>query len=371
MGASGNPFIEWITPTLHTVVGATLLVGCLLLYLSCRHMIEPVSDEGTQHPGMVGGRKFTALDWQLDYFNQTTDETGADPDQPLASGRSDRENLLGTVGYSFTEEFAINARAGYENNDVNDAISSENGSFWSLGFTWTPSRFISTTLFYGPDDKEIIVQLNPTSRTSFLVSRRDRSVGLDTGVVWEGTLEHRTRYSVWSASYTDSTVNGSVLLFDNQLVTCFSAIGNSIIANNLGLTPVLNSGLTLNSGDFRRKRFQSTVTYERARTNLSFDGYLEKRDFSLGDEEEGYGLGAAWSRNFGSNTMSMISTCWQHNEFNINQETDFWTTQIALTHGFTRDLTGALAYRFAQQNSSDSTFDYRENRIFLLLQLQF
>jgi uncharacterized protein (PEP-CTERM system associated) len=333
---------------------------------------QNISDSNIQTTSidLASGRRFTSLNWQLNFFKQTSDQTETNSTQSGDSDNDDRESLLGTISYDLHNAFSINARAGYENNNVNDSLSSENGNFWSVGFTWKPSRFLSTSLFYGPDDQEIIVQISPTARTSLLVSRRDRSVGLDTGVVWGGTFEHRTRNSIWSASYTDSTVNGNSLLFDNQIVTCSSTSENSIVADNLGLTPVFDSGLTLDSGNFRRKRFQGSVTYTRARTNLALNGYVEKRDFSSGNEQA-YGVGAAWSRGFGPHTTLLTSTCWQYNESNVDQTTDFWTFQTALTHVFTNQFSGALGYRYAQQNSSDNVFDYQENRIFLLLQLQF
>lgn len=45
MGASRDPLVQWLTPTVHTAVGALLLMGSVLLYLTCRRMIEAVDDE--------------------------------------------------------------------------------------------------------------------------------------------------------------------------------------------------------------------------------------------------------------------------------------------------------------------------------------
>lgn len=53
MGASRDPLVLWLTPTVHTVVGATLLVGCLLLFLTCRRMVEPAVDESLAVSGMM------------------------------------------------------------------------------------------------------------------------------------------------------------------------------------------------------------------------------------------------------------------------------------------------------------------------------
>lgn len=46
LGASHNPLVQWLVPTLHAAVGACLLVGCWLLYLTCRRMVG-VAEEST------------------------------------------------------------------------------------------------------------------------------------------------------------------------------------------------------------------------------------------------------------------------------------------------------------------------------------
>ena len=333
------------------------------------------SDTQSFSLNLTSGRRFTALNWQFDYFNQQVDRSQINQDPNATITNSDRESFLGQLSYNFNNTWAINARAGYEDNNIDQAINGVNGSFWSLGFTWTPSRFVSASLFYGPDDKEIRLQYNPTARTSFMISRRDRSVGVDTGVLWTGTFNHRTRYSTWAASYTDATVSGGTLLFDDTLVACTGSGNDNFVTDNLGILPALNTGLALTNSDFRRKRFQATLSYARARTNLSVNSYLEERTFATRNDEQAYGFGATLNRNFGPRTVSTLLTCWQHNEFTNQlgnaQESSFWTFQASLTHTFTDELAGALAYRYARQDSDDSTLDYRENRIFLLLQLQF
>lgn len=39
LGAFQDPLVLWLVPTLHTAVGACLLVGCLLLHMTCRRMV--------------------------------------------------------------------------------------------------------------------------------------------------------------------------------------------------------------------------------------------------------------------------------------------------------------------------------------------
>lgn len=328
------------------------------------------SDIQTLNVRLNSGRRFTTLDWQLSYSNQQIDSSNIEQDPNNTAANNDRENFLGEITYSFSDVWAVNGRFGYEDNNLDGNVNGVNGSFWSLGATWTPSRYITATVLYGPDDKEITLQYNPSARTSISVSRRDRSVGLTTGVVWAGIFRHRTRYSVWSASYTDNNVSGGTLIFDDPLADFED---DSDDPDDLIAEIPDGTDLTLTSSDFRRKRFETRFTYTRARTSLSINGYLEKRTFDTNEDEEVYGFGAAFNRNFGPRTLATLSTTWSNNESNdqgIIQESDLWTFQGSLRHVFSDEFTGSLGYRFSEQNSNTG-LNYQENRIFLLMQIQF
>ena len=336
------------------------------------------SETHTVEIDLSDGRQFSILDWSVSYRTQITDRKSTDREATFASsddGQSKEETFLAQVEYPIDTAWALAGRVGYENSDVTFQTNEEDGSFWSLGFLWTPSRFFDASAFYGPRDNEVDFRFSPTTRTSLKLNRLDREVGLNIGTVWSGSLNHRTRYSSWAASYSEGTISGAVLDFEEAFVP-FGGIEDvpPIITNLVNERLTTNDIFTSTSSDFDRQRLEAQVSYNRARTFASLGGFHERRNFRTDNipTETGFGVLAAVARVLNPRSVALVSIDWQNSEIkDNNDDNDLLILRAALAHTFTRDVSAFFFYRYADREANDSTRDFQENRIGASMRLNF
>lgn len=331
------------------------------------HVGEGASDSFRQSvtASLDSSRRFTILNWGLSYFYQQLSREGGED--------STRQSASGQASYRLTDDWTLLARGGYEDHDLATFTDTEDGTYWSLGASWTPSRFISATALYGPDDKEYSLRLSPTRRTSLSVTRLERDVGIDPGVDWRGTLTHRTRYSTWSADYFEEVTSvQEVLLTDEPFIIFEDAEGNEIIFDEQGNIISRDDLFTLRDAEFERKRFQVSVGYRRGHSQFRTRAFLESREFEIdADDERSYGLSAGWTWRFAPRTRLILDGEWDRSEFEDDRQDDLWELRVGLARTFTPDVNATLQYRYARQDSSEPEQDYRENRITLLMNMVF
>lgn len=319
----------------------------------------------TANAGLDSGRQFTALNWGLNYSYQLVDRRDGED--------TTRQSADANVSYRLTDAWTLLARGGYEKHDLATLTTAEDGTFWSLGASWTPSRFIAATVLYGPDDKEYSLRLSPTRRTSLFVSRRERDVGVDPGVDWSGTLTHRTRYSTWSASYSEEVTSvQEVLLTEDPFLIIVDEQGNETIFDEQGRVISRQDLFTLRDAEFVRKRFQTRVGYGRGKSQFRVGAFFEEREFETAvDDETAFGGNAGWTWRFTPRTRLLVDGSWDRTEFEDDRQDDLWLFQVGLARTFTRDVNASLDYRYAQRESNEPDQDFRENRITVRLTMVF
>ena len=342
------------------------------------------SEENRLDIKLVSGRRADRTTWGIDYFKQEIDrDDDADADSDTETNDSERERLEARVNYRLSPQLQASARGGFEDNDLasqNNDGDVENGSFWSVGGVWTPSRFFELETFYGPSDNEITVRLAPTTRTSIELSRSDRDVGADTGEIFSGSLEHRTRYTVWTAQYTEETTSTQELEFDNLRRDdgLLDEDGQAILPGDSDAQD------DLTDEEFFRKRLDFSFAYSRGRSVITVDSFFEDREFdSDTPDEQTIGGGARWVWTIGEITDSFIDLRWERNESgdtlsdSDSTQTDgdsddnLWRLGVGLQRNFTERVNGEAEYSYARRDSDDPTEDYRENRVTLLLRMEF
>lgn len=307
------------------------------------------------------GTRFPLLSWAVDYsyIYQNQDYNG--------------HSFSAQSGYPLTRTVRLLARGGYENYEATD-INTENGSYVEGGGSWTPNRYLTATALAGINANELRLQLNPTLRTQLLLSRRKLDVGLDPGVHWRGELTHSTRFSTWSASYSEQVTNAQQQIaarpvFDQQN------------------RPVTEPGqpFTLRDQNFTSKRFDASVGYTRGRSLFTLRAAHERQEYEDNiNNQTIYSNGISWSRQLAPRTRSILSGDWYRiKSSNENGgDSNFWTTQIGLNHTFTPDLSGLIQYTHfynsGGQNNGDNENtlfyndnEYRENRLEMSLQMTF
>ena len=264
---------------------------------------------------------------------------------------------------------AVPGLAGYDNNT--GYVDNNNGSYWALGATWSPTRYYSLTGLYGLNYNEIAVQWNPSPRTGLQISRTYQGVGTSPGVYWNGSFNYKTQYSTWSASYTQEVTTVQELLSNS--LTGLGPDGQPIALDEQGQIIIPGGPLGLTNQPFLRKNFNTGVAYRRGRNALGLNAFTESREYQETDlnNEDSYGLGALWTWRFATRTASFLGTGWEHDDLGDDQQNDYWVSVIGLARVFTPDSGGLISYRYYQNDANPSDQGFRENRLNVRFSMKF
>jgi uncharacterized protein (PEP-CTERM system associated) len=316
---------------------------------------------------LASGRRFSTLEWNIDYFYQRQD------DQQDESGLEDsddrRENVAGQLIYQLNQQWSLLAEAGYENNQVTD-FESRNGAYWGLGAIWSPDRFFELRGLYGPEVNELAVRWNPSVRTLLEVSRRDQEVGVDPGVRWTGTFRHRARRTTWSASYIDEVTNNQRLFGSGLLAV--GPDGQPLPLDEQGQAVIADGLFGSSNQNFRRKRFDAGMTYRLGPTGVwvnVFNEDREEQDPAL--DESNYGASALWTWRLTPRTASFLGVGWGHDDLSEDRRNDYWVSAIGLARMFTPNSGGLISYRYYQNDAESAEQEFRENRLNIRYSMKF
>ena len=322
------------------------------------------------------GPNFGLLDWNLNYLKSREDRRSRD--------RLDRESIGASAAYRIHPKLSLLAEGGREENDFGTTRIAQNGSYWAVGATWTPNRYLSLTALEGDRFKSGTVRLTPSQRTSLLVSYRERDVGLNPGAVWNGAFQHRTRRTVWQANYFEDTQTSQRALFD--ALAFDEAVADAIGSGDFILTPdgvIVNvdfdAFLTLRDEVFERKRGQASVSYKTGKSVIAILAFSEQRDFletdvinSAVDMERSRGVSARWRWQFSGLSHTNITGSWRGTDFSSDgREDDRWYIDTMLTRMLSRNATGSVGYRFTRNDSTLDSAEYTENRLIARLTFEF
>lgn len=333
------------------------------------------SDGDTQSVdvNLKSGRRFSQLNWSFDYSRQQQDLRDNNDDQQAGTGRSSdstQESAVGRMDYRLSRKWALQAEAGYENNDLATFEDNRNGSYWGLGAIWAPSRFFSLGALYGLNLNEVAMRWTPSPRATLEVRRRDQSVGASPGVHWEGTLDYRTRHSQWSASYTEEVTSTQQLLGNNLIGV--GPDGQPVLLDEQGQIVAVDGPFGLNNQEFLRKRFETSVTYQRGRNGLGLQAFSEDRQYQDATlDENAYGIGGLWTWRFAPRTASFLGTGWERDELSEDQQNDYWVSVIGLARVFTPDSGGLISYRYYRNDAEPADQGFRENRLNVRFSVKF
>jgi uncharacterized protein (PEP-CTERM system associated) len=318
---------------------------------------------------MKSGPGFGRLSWNLGYQQlDLVESTLFDMHTKIATS---------SIRYHLSHSWNVLAYAGYDDNQVpaGEAISPINGSYWSAGLEWAPSRHITASATTGVNDRTADLMLRPTERTSLHVGYRDQSVGLIVGSTWTADLTHFTRRTTWRASYAEQrTTVQSLEFLGQQNFELQDKQGNVVIDPNTGFPVVLAANVFgLVNGDFISKRSQATVTLNTGKSDVTFAAYNEHRDYSLLPQPISIaGAMASWNWRITSRTHTMLSGSWQrYTQENPNQSNDLWYGNLALVRSLSQLMNVSLGYRYLEANSLFGAADHLENRLTLQLNMQF
>ena len=318
---------------------------------------------------MNSGPRFARLNWNVSYQQQDMNQSSAFD--------THTKSALVNLRYSIVRSLNVLAYGGYEDNQVpaSSTYSAVNGSYWSAGLEWLPSRHITASATAGVNDRTADLVLRPTERTSFHVGYSNQAVGLYTGPRWTADLSHSTRRTTWRASYTEQRTNLQALQFlGQQFFELQDKQGNVVIDPATGFPVVLAANVFgLVNDEYISKRSQATVTLNTGKSDVSLAGFNEHRDYTLNPQPvDVVGTLASWNWRFASRLHSTLSGSWQRTtQENPSQRSDLWYGSVALVRSISQLTNASLTYRYMDDTGSGSVAVYRENRVTLQVNMRF
>jgi uncharacterized protein (PEP-CTERM system associated) len=308
---------------------------------------------------LTNGTRFDDLSWGLNYSLRKA-EYDALPDSTF-------ERVVASLGYALTRKFRIFGTAGQEWNEYPTAPGSEtDGSIWSAGFGWSPSR-----------------------RTSIEASAGDRFFGNFYSV----SARHRTKASNWNVSYaedlndqnnfmlTTGTVydylcpdpEGGLLLYPDWPYSVPPVPGCIAFGGTPGLL------FDLRSGVFLSRALRAGMNWGVGKLTYSFIVFDSRRDFQLVNaEDRTQGVTAAvayrlapYTRATGSLGLNSIFIPALLSVSGTDRDDDIYTLMVGMEHQFAADLSGTLEYQHQQRESNIADGDFRENRITATVNMSF
>jgi uncharacterized protein (PEP-CTERM system associated) len=315
------------------------------------------------------GPKFYRLNWNIGYKQE-------DLRQSSAFDRHTKSANL-TVRYGIVRWLHFLAYSGYEDNQVpvSSTASVVNGSYWSAGLEWMPSRHITASATTGNNYSTADLMLSPIDRTSLHIGYRKQSVGLLVGPTWTADLSHYTRRTTWRASYSEQRSNiQSQQFLGQQFFQLQDSQGNIVIDPSTGFPVILARNVFgLVNDEFISKRSQATVTLNTGKSDILLAAYKEHREYILNPyTQDVVGTQASWNWRFAARLQTKLSGSWQTTkQENTSENYDTWYGTVALVRTISQRTKASLEYQFLERNSSVGAGDYRENRVTMQLNASF
>ncbi len=316
--------------------------------------------------GLTSGTRFNDLSWGLNYSIRKAENRNA----ATAAANADTtfERASATVGYALTRKFRVFGTVGQDWNDYLSATGTE-GSFYSAGFGWSPTR-----------------------RTSVEASAGERYFGS----VFSLSGSHRTRMSRWTVRYSEDVsditqqfleqssrifwvCNGSLIETQTNPGACIGPVTAGELAlffNNYGISTadLVAAGL-LNissaNGIFIIKRFTAGVSWDVGRLGFGLSAHDTRRLYQLFGDAKDHVRGVTGSVSYRMSPQTTASSSLSLIRTSVDgvlaggpaREDDLLSLSLGLNHRFAEKLSGALTFRHTQRDSNVASADYEENRI--------
>jgi len=280
---------------------------------------------------LASGRRFTRVPWSVRVESREVDRvTGA---------KAEFDSLVVNTTYRFTRRYALDLTAGIEDNTFNTTQNNRDGTYWTVGGTWTPNRRTEASLAIG-----------------------DRFFG----TTIRGSARHQRRRLNLSIDYQEQPRTTAE---DQAFLNIFPVVddaGNPIFDPDLaGDFPLPIDGTALTQDVFVEKRLTGRATYNRRRDTVTFTVRDFAREFQTdrGDERT-TSFSANWTRQLRRALTGGIDATWQRTTFDQGDREDRRIrVRPFLRYTLGPSVTGTLEYQFVDQSSDGSRIDFTENRL--------
>ncbi|NKC12955.1 MAG: TIGR03016 family PEP-CTERM system-associated outer membrane protein [Gammaproteobacteria bacterium] len=280
---------------------------------------------------LTSGAHFSRAKWRIDYSRQRVINL---------SGSINRfRRVQGELRYRFSRRYGALVRLGKERNEFPSSQPSTGSNYWSFGLTWTPS-----------------------SRTTVEGEYGKRFFGHRFGL----NLSHRTRRTLWTASFTEQPTQSRQLQLERVLVPLQDALGNPVPDPATG-TQVGVPVDTVNPTDevLVRSRFDGAVDLFGRRTTGRIAIFSEARRFQVsGNLITVDGTTFNFNRSLTpKDTLSIMGLYQVRKNQATNQKDERMSMNMRYAHSFGPDFRGTIGFNKVKQNSSSANNEFDEHRM--------
>jgi uncharacterized protein (PEP-CTERM system associated) len=318
---------------------------------------------------LTSGRAWRDIGWNLRASRQ---DVAAD-----LFGDSSSENALAGLSYRVHRTLKLTATGGYDRYDYGAFGGRTGGASWSAGFAWTPS--VRTAV-------EMSVGRHFLGNTGSLLAT------------------HRSRHTVWRASYSDAVTSSRQQFTQGQQIDTaalldglFAATIPDPIARRQAVLDYMQlAGLPPTQGEeinyltnryFRQKLAQASLAYNMRRHGAVMTLFANERValssgsadsellgsqlFALNDNVRQVGASAAYSYRLNARSSATATlTASRSRSLTTDIESDQQNLRLGMAHRFSRNLTGTVELRHLRGNRGFGGADYKENAISATLSAQ-
>lgn len=324
--------------------------------------------------GLSSGPRFKDASWGLNYsIRKTQNENAADTTFERASAQ---------LGYALTRKFRVFGTVGQDWNDYL-STSGTDGSSYSVGFGWAPTR-----------------------RTSVEASVGERYFGR----TFSFSGSHRTRQSQWTVRYSEDVSDisqqfldqSSSLYFACATVPHFPPAADlaelpppncsgpypagmlaSVFTRLYGYSSVdlvaLGFPTSIANGIYIIKSLTAGVSWNIGRLDFGLSAQDTTRLYQmLGDAQDHIqGVTGSVSYRLSPKTTARSSLSLTRNSLDSlvtagpAREDDLFGFDLGLNHRFAEALDGALTFRHTRRDSNEANADYDENSLTATVNMRF
>lgn len=342
--------------------GALLSTSYTYNKLDYEESIEEATSDSAEHStlfNLKSSSRLSGLTWEMVAKYQYQDKEVTN-DEKRRSGHSD-------LGYIFANNFSVDGRVGYENNDVigDAAVNENNGSYVALGISWFPNEKFRMSVLDGKNFRSASVLAKPNRRISLRVLWVDTELGFDKGVTTQGELEFNSKRTSLLLRYSENTTNKQrvALATDRKDVTVTQ--------------PAVTSLSDLSDNPYIEKRAQLSLKKSTTFTTTTVTGYhvnneyLEHRNVNDVDSEvTGGEVNITW--NISALSKFTLERNYRDDVFEDHQKDNARSERkIAIEKRTRRNLIAELSVRQIKRDIKREQVLRVENMISISLQKSF
>lgn len=314
------------------------------------------------------GSSFRTIGWGLNYSHSEIGRKNSGASLGNL-GTIEMERTTGSLRYMITSQFSLVGTTGYERNSFISIRGRTSSPFWTVGFSWTP-----------------------TKRTSVSASGGKRFFGN----TYAASIDHRTRATVWSLNYNEDLTTFAQQALSGGPIVDASMLGQLFSGIQGGQT-LLNQGLPLSFSDpnnfltnriFLLKNLNASLTLNGKKNSLVFRVFnYSRKSLSPGTEDIGLmgvnnavltqnttqtGGNVLWNHRLSPRMNANINVGYIRSSYDLTSQAD---DNIIATAGLNKQLDantrGSIMYFYQHRLSSRNNAEYSSNAITATLNMNF